>query len=471
MPTNVTELVNTFVQNNPNANAQVKAGAATATAMFSAAESGNFNISTIVNSLPPGAQANIKAAQSNVAANVGGKGTSQTVTANSNLGPDGAKKASFTQGVNRAILDQPDVPTGAPTKQVKKNIPTLSSTDVRALMVQIAYIESNWDTKYTNPPWLGRYAVHEKTLKNYGYLSNTGTYLGKDGINSRVDFWFDNAVQDRIMERFILEQYPALIKVNAIRENDSKETVAGMLAVAYQFQDAPITLSGIGDIIGTIGSGISSIDTSSLVADATKLAGGLSSTLSAVAGSVARSTSVSSSTQSLNIASSDPATNANMQAVQSNIGKAQAVLSAFTGSDPLAAATFTTLVALGSAISAANKSKSNVGSNTTSSTSSMQQLPANTTGLPPSLTGMKDQSKINVAKVDVANLKAKTSDLSTSLPANKAAQWRKTGKEEDSRKRPGSLFFNAGRYAISTLAADVTKDSNTPGSTPTLVAI
>ena len=84
---------------------------------------------------------------------------------------------------------------------------------------------------------------------------------------------------------------------------------------------------------------------------------------------------------------------------------------------------------------------------------------------------MKDQSKINVAKVDVANLKAKTSDLSTSLPANKAAQWRKTGKEEDSRKRPGSLFFNAGRYAISTLAADVTKDSNTPTSKPTLVTI
>ena len=469
MPTNVTELVNTFVQNNPNANAQVKAGAAAATAMFSAAETGNFNISTVVNALPPGAQANIKAAQANVAANVGGKGTSQTVTANSNLGIDGAKKASFTQGVNRAILDQPDVPTGAPTKQVKTNIPTLSSTDVRALMVQIAYIESNWDSTYNTPPRIGRYAVHEKTLKNYGYLSNTGAYTGKDGIKSQVDFTFDNAVQDRIMERFILEQYPALIKVNAIRENDSKETVAGMLAVAYQFQDAPITLSGIGDIIGGIGGAISSIDTSSLVADATKLAGGLSTTLSAVAGSVARSTSVSSSTQSLNIASSDPATNANMQAVQSNIGKAQAVLSSFTGSDPMAAATFTTLVALGSALSAANKSKSNVGSNTTSSTST---IPANKqAGLPPSLTGMKDQSKINVAKVDVANLKAKTSDLSTSLPANKAAQWRKTGKEEDSRKRPGSLFFNAGRYAISTLAADVTKDSNTPTSKPTLVSI
>jgi hypothetical protein len=468
MPTNVTEIVNTFVQNNPNANASVKAGAAAATAMFSAAESGNFNISTVVNALPPGAQANIKAAQANVAANVSGKGTTQTVTANSNLGPDGAKKASFTQGVNRAILDQPDVPTGAPTKQVNKNIPTLTSTDVRALMVQIAYIESNWDSTYNAPPRIGRYAVHEKTLKNYGYLSNTGAYIGKDGIKSQIDFTFDNAVQDRIMERFILEQYPALIKVNAIRENDSKETVAGMLAVAYQFQDAPITLSGITDIIGAVGGSISSIDTSSLVADATSLAGGLSTTLSAVSGSLARSTSVSSSTQILNVGANDPGTNANMQAVQSNIGKAQAVLSSFTGSDPLAAATFTSLVALGQVLAASNKSKSNIGSNTTSSTTALSNRQ---TGLPPSLTGMKDQSKVTVAKVDVANLKAKTSDLSSSLPANKAAQWRKTGKEEDSRKRPGSLFFNAGRYAISTLAADITKDSNTPTSTPTLVTI
>ena len=449
MPTNVTEYVNTFVQNNPNANAQVKAGAAAATAMFSAAETGNFNISTVVTTLPPGAQANIKAAQANVAANVGGKGTTQTTSVNSNLGPDGAKKAAFAQGANRLLLDQPDVPTGAPTKQVKTNIPILTSTDVRALMVQIAYMESNWDTKYTNPPWLGRYAVHETTLKNYGYLSNTGTYLGKDGINSRVDFWFDNAVQDRIMERFILEQYPALIKVNAIRENDSKETVAGMLAVAYQFQDATMSISGISDMFGSI----SSIDTSSLVADLSSASAGMSSLLSGTATSLAKSTSVASSNQTLNTTAADPGTNANLQAVQSNIAKAQAFMSSFTGSDPTAAAAMTTLFAVGAAVAAANKSKSNV-SSTSSTTSS---LPNNVqSGLPPSLTGGSDQAKLTAAKVDVANLKAKTSNLASSLPANKAAQWRKTGKETDSRKRPGSLFFNAGRYAISTLAADIT---------------
>ena len=460
MPTNVTEYVNTFVQNNPNANAQVKAGAAASAAMFSAAETGNFNISTVVASLPPGAQANIKAAQANVASNVGGKGTTQTTSVNSNLGPDGAKKAAFAQGANRLLLDQPDVPTGAPTKQVKTNIPILTSTDVRALMVQIAYMESNWDSTYNEPPRIGRYAVHEKTLKNYGYLSNTGAYVGKDGITSQIDFTFDNAVQDRIMERFILEQYPALIKVNAIRENDSKETVAGMLAVAYQFQDATMSISGISDMLGSV----SSIDTSSLVADLSSASAGMSSLLSGTSTSLAKSTSVASSNQTLNTTAADPGTNANLQAVQSNIAKAQALMSSFTSSDPTAAAVMTTLFAVGAAVAAANKSKSNV-SSTSSTTSS---LPNNVqSGLPPSLTGGSDQAKLTAAKVDVANLKAKTSNLASSLPANKAAQWRKTGKETDSRARPGSLFFNAGRYAISTLAADITT-TTTPVTTVTI---
>lgn len=471
MPTNVTEYVNTFVQNNPNANAEVKAGAASATALFSAAESGNFNVSTVINSLPPGTQSNVKAAQANVAANVGGKGTTQTTSVSSNLGIDDAKKATFTQGVNRAILDQPDIPTGAPTKQVKTNIPILTSTDVRALMVQIAYMETNWDTKYTNPPWLGRYAVHEKTLKSYGYLSNTGTYLGKDGINSRVDFWFDNVVQDRIMERFILEQYPALIKTGGIKENDNKETVAGMLAVAYQFQDANVTISGITDIIGSVTGGLSGLDINSVVAGGADLSASLGSSLSSTSLSLAKSTSVGSSTQTLNATASDQSTNANIQAVQSNIAKAQAVLSAFTGTDPGAAATFTTLLAVGAAVAAANKSKSNVGSNTTSSTSSMQQLPVDkTSGLPPSLTGGADQAKVTAAKIDASAIKKKSADLAISLPANKATEWRKKGAAKDSRGRPGSLFFNAGRYAVSTLAADVVAETPTTQA-PTQVII
>ena len=465
MPTNVTEIVNNVVQNNPKANASVKAGAASATALFSAAESGNFNVSTIISSLPPGAQANIKAAQSNVSANIGGKGTTQTTSVNSNLGPDSAKKSSFTQGVNRAILDQPDVPTGAPTKQVKTNIPILTSTDVRALMVQIAYMESNWDSTYNEPPRIGRYAVHEKTLKNYGYLSNTGAYVGKDGITSQIDFTFDNAVQDRIMERFLQDQYKALIKTGGIRENDSKETVAGMLAVAYQFQDATVSISGISDMIGSIGS----IDPGSIISSSGDLTGGLSSVLSGATTALAKSTSVATSNQILNNTSSDANTNANIAAVQSNIAKAQAFMSAFGGSDPLASATISSLFALGQAVAAANKSKSNISSTSSTTNKSTASLPNNVqAGLPPSLTGVGDQAKITAAKVDVSNLKAKTSDFASSLPANKATAWRKTDKEKDSRGRPGSLFFNAGRYSISTLAADVTA---APTTTTPVVAI
>lgn len=460
MPTNVTEYVNTFVQNNPNANAQVKAGAASSTAMFSAAESGNFNVSTVINSLPPGAQANVKAAQSNVAANTKSNTTSQSSTASSNLGIDDAKKSAFTQGVNRAILDQPDIPTGAPTKQVKPSIPILTSVDVRALMVQIAYMESKWDTKYTNPPWIGRYAVHEKTLKSYGYLSNTGTYLGKDGINSRVDFWFDNVVQDRIMERFILEQYPALIKTGGIKENDTKETVAGMLAVAYQFQDANVTIGAITDIIGSVTGGLSALDITSVVTGTAGLSSSLGSSLSSTSLSLAKSTSVSSSNQNLTSTANDQSTNANIQAVQSNIAKAQSVLSAFTGTDPGAAAAFTTLLAVGAAVAAANKSKSSFGANSTVSSKSLDPVPGSTkAGLPPTLTGESDQAKVTAAKIDASALKKKSSDLAVSLPANKATEWRKKGTAKDSRGRPGSLFFNAGRYAVSTLAADVVAET------------
>jgi hypothetical protein len=452
MPTNVTEYVNTFVQNNPNANAEVKAGAASSVALFSAAESGNFNVSTVINSLPPGAQANVRAAQANVAANVGGKGTTQTTSISSNLGIDDAKKATFTQGVNRAILEQPDIPTGAPTKQVKPSIPILTSVDVRALMVQIAYMETNWDSTYNESPRIGRYAVHEKTLKSYGYKnSNTGAYLGKDGIKSEIDFTFDNVVQDRIMERFILEQYPALIKTGGIKDNDTKETVAGMIAVAYQFQDANVTIGAITDIIGSVTGGL----ITSVVTGAASLGTSLVSSLSGTSLGVAKSTSVGASTQTLNSTASDQSTNANIQAVQSNIAKAQSLISAFTGTDSGAAAAFTTLLTVGAAVAAANKSKSNVGSNTTSSTTST--VPTNKqAGLPPTLTGSADQAKVTAAKVDATALKKQSAGLAISLPANKATEWRKKGAAKDSRGRPGSLFFNAGRYAISTLNADVT---------------
>jgi len=469
MPTNVTEYVNTFVQNNPNANAEVKAGAASSAALFSAAESGNFNVSTVINSLPPGAQANVRAAQANIAANTRSNETSKSSTTNSNLGIDDAKKSAFTQGVNRAILDQPDIPTGAPTKQVKPSIPILTSVDVRALMVQIAYMETNWDSTYNEPPRIGRYAVHEKTLKSYGYKnSNTGAYLGKDGIKSEIDFTFDNVVQDRIMERFILEQYPALIKTGGIKDNDTKETVAGMIAVAYQFQDANVTIGAITDIIGSVTGDL----ITSVITGAESLGTSLVSSLSGTSLGVAKSTSVSSSNQTLTSAANDPSTNANIQAVQSNIAKAQSVLSAFTGTDPGAAAAFTTLLAVGAAVAAANKSKSSFGANSTVSSKSLDPVPGPTkAGLPPTLTGGSDQTKVTAAKVDATALKKQSSGLAISLPANKATEWRKKGTSKDSRGRPGSLFFNAGRYAVSTLAADVVAETPTTQAPTQIVTI
>jgi hypothetical protein len=81
--------------------------------------------------------------------------------------------------------------------------------------------------------------------------------------------------------------------------------------------------------------------------------------------------------------------------------------------------------------------------------------------LAPELTQMQSVGKKMAASVEVQKLKESASDFASSLPANKAKEWRLSGKETDSLKRPGSLFFNAGKYAIQVLAADVSVESAT----------
>ena len=79
--------------------------------------------------------------------------------------------------------------------------------------------------------------------------------------------------------------------------------------------------------------------------------------------------------------------------------------------------------------------------------------------LAPGLEGSAAQLKTAAAKIDVSKLKASGDDFSNSLPANKAKDWRQKGKEKDSKSRPGSLFYNAGRFAVQNLGADVSTES------------
>jgi hypothetical protein len=79
--------------------------------------------------------------------------------------------------------------------------------------------------------------------------------------------------------------------------------------------------------------------------------------------------------------------------------------------------------------------------------------------LDPTLQGSAAQLKTAAAKIDVSKLKAQGDDFANSLPATKAKDWRQKGKEKDSKGRPGALFYNAGRFAVQNLGADVSTES------------
>ena len=364
-----------------------------------------------------------------------GSGTVAT-TQITNTGPDAAITQTFTQGVNRIILDQPDIPKGTSIIRINENIPVLLQNEVRALMVQIGYIASNWESTKTNydTGQLGRYQVTKRTLINYGYRFTGNTdFTGKDGISFDTEFLFDANVQDRVMERFIQDQYRALIKVGAIRDFDSKEYVAGMIAVAYQFQDA---VPGLGDI------------------DTSGLTDGLTSLLATSGATLSNSTSVSSSSATMNSTAAGFGESAATSGVFDSLSSlTPELLAAAKSGDPAAAKSLvdasgleSKMKTLGTTTADGLKSQE---FNSFSNSISKDNLPA-------SLTGMQDQAKLAAAKIDVAALKSSASDFTSSIPASKANKWRNTGVEQDSSGRPGSLFFNAGRYAIQVLSADIT---------------
>lgn len=94
------------------------------------------------------------------------------------------------------------------------------------------------DVTFTLAPLkLGKYQTSEWLLKKNGYKNDDGTWTGKNGVDSNEVFVAAPEVQDAILNDFFQEQYVELIKSGAIRDGDSKETIAGMLALSYQYQD------------------------------------------------------------------------------------------------------------------------------------------------------------------------------------------------------------------------------------------
>lgn len=479
MALDVTAYINNLVKNNPNVSANVKQGVSSATAFFAELQSGNLNASQVIDTsklsasdqanlarfngiassiqsggginlgsmvdtskLSPSDKANLAAASSTIAlvqsgdvnsllgsSALGAKisGAVGNVTANIKSGVSGltsnakidvgiteSKGKPFNKGLDRGGLETPIAPKGIVLPKVKDSVPILLQSEIRALMLQIAYMQTNDQIDYTGQSTVGRYAIHQKTLKNYGYMySGNTTYTGQDGVTSETEFKYDTNAQDRIMERYLVDQYRALIKNGGIKDGDKKETIAGMLAVSYGFQDASPSLSSLTSLAG----GISSV---------TSLASGLTNSLSPISGATAESAVAQLTSSGV------------VSAMQDIINKNPTAPAAASG-----ATTDKSIKAMAQGV--VDQSKKTVESVKTA--------------LTPIADNFKQQANKTASSVEIQKLKATASEMTTMIPANAAKDWRDKGGAK------GYDFFNAGRYSINVLSADVVVPPATPTTT------
>jgi hypothetical protein len=501
MTIDVTLFINNIVKNNPNVSANVKKGVSTATAMFAALQTGNLNATNLIDTskLSPSDQANlakfnsiagtiqsggaggtlnpasfvdtsklsasdqanlakfnntvstiqsgqavnsvtgliaggVSAIAANIKANIksnisslSGNIAGNTAAKSINKGPEEAAKENFENGAAREILTISTAPNGIPLTKIKDSVPILLQSEVKALMMQISHMETINTIDYKFKTKLGRYAVDQKTLKNYGYLfSGNGKFTGKDGVKSETEFLYDNNVQDRIMETFIVDQYKALVKNGAIRDGDKKDVVAGMIAVSYQFQDASPGLSDITSVAKVVGA-------------ATSLVGSLTSSL----------------------ASGSGATPLGVQGQLGSSGVISAGQDIINKNPPSAAASQG-----GTTDKAINPTVQSLVNQAAAATKSVAS------SVIPTANSTQQQASKAASSVQIDKLKSATNEMVTMIPANAAKDWRTKGGSKDSQKRPGSLFYNAGRYAINVLAADVpapapAETTTTTTTTPT----
>lgn len=152
----------------------------------------------------------------------------------------GIDKAAATPLIDKAprsLLLDADAPYGLTITKINNNIPTLTKFETKCLMIQLAYTESQYDTTAVTSTKFGKYQVTNYLLQKYEYKDSNG-WTGLDGVDTDDVFLASSKIQDKIMQRFVEENYSKLISAGAIQENDTKDIVAGMLAVSYQFQDA-----------------------------------------------------------------------------------------------------------------------------------------------------------------------------------------------------------------------------------------
>lgn len=154
-----------------------------------------------------------------------------------NIGITNSFTASLTETAPRSLLTDVNAPYGISLTKINQSISSLTKFETKCLMVQIAYMESKNDPLLVNETKYGRYQLTDFLLQKYGYKTASGDWTGLDGVDALDIFLGSIKIQDKIMQQFLEDSYKKLITATALQSGDTKDIVAGILAVSYQFHD------------------------------------------------------------------------------------------------------------------------------------------------------------------------------------------------------------------------------------------
>jgi hypothetical protein len=158
-------------------------------------------------------------------------------------GPKAALAAGVTKKLPKAWLSRPDAPNPS------KGVGPLTIAQVKALMGQIAYTESQWRYQIRGGAgnnYLGRYQFGGPALSTVGFIkldwakkygndsiNRPGAWTGKMGVNSTEDYLSNPAAQEAAMVALLESNYSAMTRNGAIKNGDDICCVGGMLATAH----------------------------------------------------------------------------------------------------------------------------------------------------------------------------------------------------------------------------------------------
>lgn len=154
-----------------------------------------------------------------------------------NIGIITSSQEPMLRAAPRSVLVGNNLPRTTNISSANSGISALTAFEVKCIMLQISFMETGSNIGAVSGDRLGQYLVSDFVLKKYGYKDDSD-WTNLDGIDTQELFLESASIQNKVMQLFFEDNYEKLIQAGAIRENDSKAVIAGMLALSYQFQDA-----------------------------------------------------------------------------------------------------------------------------------------------------------------------------------------------------------------------------------------